>query len=204
MKIITIPLFSLCLSIMCGSNPLNGGKASSTNLDQVRQTAMMDFSKTKLFKEDSVFDVTLYDTLHRMEPQRIDERNIKMVVGKPYPEIVAVEIIGCRSKFFLDTTERVELQNKTIPSRVFEKNGKLFVWWDKHCLLTDTTLKVLNKFHLLERGEKSDRYKVLSHYTDDLKKGAGYYFCRNNLLNYKRVITNVALGYYDPPSIRCK
>ena len=202
MKIIFISL--VCLSIICNRIPLNAGNASKGSDDQIRQIAIQDFSKTKLFKMDSIFDVTLYDTVHKVEQQRIDEHNVKSVIGKVYHAIIAVNIVATPFKFLFDTTAKMEVQNGGIPTRVFEKDGRLFLWRDRHYPLSDSTLKVLNKFHLVERGTKKDLNKFLIFGIDDAKRGADYYFCRNNLSNYKRVITNKAIGYYDPTNITCK
>ena len=38
---------------------------------------------------------------------------------------------------------------------------------------------------------------------NDAQKGASYYFCRNDLSKYKRVVTNIATGYYRPPKLKC-
>jgi hypothetical protein len=139
-----------------------------------------------------------------VENQRIDSINIKSVRGKAYPEIIAVNIVSTPFKFLFDTTARMDMQNRVIPTRVIEKDGRLFIWNDDHYTLTDSTLKILNKFHLVERGTKRDLDRFLIFGTDDSKRGATYYFCRSNLSVYKRVITNVAIGYYNPPHITCK
>ena len=39
---------------------------------------------------------------------------------------------------------------------------------------------------------------------NDAAKAAHYYFCRDNISNYKRVVTHVATGYYKPPKLKCK
>lgn len=205
MKIIGLmPLISLCIFIIFHNASVNIANIRTDTLDQARQTAMLDFSKTKLFKLDSVFDVTSYDTLHRIAEQPIGPGKFKGVIVKTYADVIAVDITAIPFRWLLDTTERIDIQNRTIPSRVYEKDGRLFLWWDKHSPLTDSTLKILNKFHLVERGTKKDINKFLDFGTDDTKQGADYYFCRNNLSVYKRVITNKAIGYYDPPNIMCK
>jgi hypothetical protein len=204
MKSIYIPLFSLYLSIILyGGSLLNAGSTSIGSYEQIRLTAIQDFSKTKLFKRDSVFYVTTYDTLHMVENQRIDSINIKSVKGKAFPEIIAVDICATTFRYLFDTTARMDNQNRIIPTRVIEKDGRLFLWRDRNYTLTDSTLKILNKFHLVERGTKRDLNRFLIFGIDDSKRAADYYFCRSNLSGYKRVITNIAIGYYEPPNLRC-
>jgi hypothetical protein len=204
MKLICIiPLVSFWLFIIFQNASVNIANTPTDTLKQARQTAMLDFSKTKLFKMDSVFDVTSYDTLYRIAEQPIGPGKFKGVIVKTYADIIAVNIIATPFRWLLDTMERIDIQNKRIPSRAFEKDGRLFLWWDKRFPLTDSTLNILNKFHLIERGSKSDYSRFLGLGFNDSKRGADYYFCRSNLSVYKRVVTNKGTGYYDPPEIDC-
>ena len=51
---------------------------------------------------------------------------------------------------------------------------------------------------MMERGALPDNP------INDAAKAADYYFCRNDVSNYKRVVTHVATGYYEPPKLKCK
>ncbi|MEO6630363.1 MAG: hypothetical protein ABIN13_01535 [Mucilaginibacter sp.] len=88
-----------------------------------------------------------------------------------------------------------------IPSRFIEQNEKLFIWRDEHFQLTDGTINILDKYHLIRRGGPGD---WISGGGDESKKGADYYFCRSNLTVYKKKITNRAIGCYEPPNVNCK
>lgn len=203
MKFNYLLVFGLYLLIISCSAPLKTTNTTVGIYDQARQIAIEDFSKTRLFRADTVFYVTLYDTLHRIDSKRIDEHHYKAVIGKAYPDIVAVDIFGGAMKYVIDTTVSLDKQSKAIPTRVTEKNGKLFIWRSNGYPLTDSAIKILTKYHLIIRGNKGDLYKFLDSVTDDAKKSGQYYFCRNNLSIYKRVITNIAIGNYDPPDVSC-
>jgi hypothetical protein len=120
--------------------------------------------------------------------------------GQAYPNIIAVNIFGVQTKYFLDTTANLKHQ-KGIPSRFIEQNGKLFIWYDERFHLTDSTINILEKYNRIRRGGP---YDWISTGGDDSKKGADYYFCRRNLTVYKKKITNRAIGYYEPPTVNCK
>jgi len=203
MKIILVPIFYLCLSSLYNINSLNEEKVKTISRDKVIQTAIKDFSKTKLFRKDTIFYVTFFDTVHRIGNHRIGRRNA-YIVEKDFTELVVVDIRASQFRYLLDTTATIDNQNKGIPSRVIEKDGKLFLWRDKHYPVTDSTLKVLDKFHLLVRGTSSDIEKFLTFDSDDSQLSAAYYFCRNNLSICKKVISSKAVGFYDPPKLRCK
>lgn len=198
-------LFTVLLSF--AYSPANAQDHQTQSLEiqghgRVIQTAIRDFSKTKLFRKDSVFIIELYDTLYHVAYDTISKNNYKSKRGRAYPNIIAVDILGWPYKHFLDTT--IDLYNqKEIPSRFVEQNGKLFIWRDKHYQLTGSTIKMLDKYHLIGRGGHDDWYKFIPG-TDDAKQGAQYYFCRSDLSVYKKKITSIAIGYYDPPNITCK
>lgn len=201
--IILIVLLSFLCSVVSAQLHQSQSEASQLQAyDQARAMAIQDFSKTKLYKMDSVFFVTPYDTLYRVAYDTISKNNYKSKRGKAYPNIIAVAILGYPYKYFLDTTVTLSSQ-KGIPLCFIEQNGKLFIWWDKHCKLTDSTIKMLDKYGLIGRGGPNDLYKFIPG-TDDAKQAAQYYFCRNNLAVYRRKITSIAIGYYDPPKVKCK
>jgi len=197
-------IFTIVLIFACCSIKAQLSQAKASNIkesDHAIPIAIRDFSKTKLFKKDSVFWVTLYDTLHHAAVDTISKNSYAYRRGQAYPNIVAVDIIGWPDKLFLDTT--VDLSNqKGIPSRFIELNGKLFIWWDKHYKLTDSAIEMLDKYHIIGRGGHNDWYKFMPG-TDDAKQSAQYYFCKSNLSVYKKKITIIAIGHYDPPNLNC-
>jgi len=201
--ILIVLLSLLCSAVRAQSQPSQSQVAELQEYDQARVIAIKDFSKTKLYKMDSVFYVNLYDTLYRVAYDTISKNNYVSRRGQAYPDIIAVDILGENNKYFLDTTVNLNHQ-KGIPSRFIEQNGRLFIWRDKHFQLTDSTIRVLDKYHCIGRGGPRDGVYFLFQGVDDSKKAAQYYFCRSNLTVYKRKITNMATGYYEPPNVKCK
>jgi hypothetical protein len=203
MYITRILFYSWSLLFICNIVPHSLKRLQIENLDQVRETAVQDFSRTTLCERDSVFLISFYDTVHRMKLEKIKEHYYKWVDGKVYPGVIAVDIGAYPNKFFLDTTVNVSRQNKTIPSRCIEMKGKLFFWYDKYYPLSINTINLLDKYHHLMRGatRNADDYTFV---IDESIQSTAYYFCRSNLDIYKKIITNKAIGYYDLPNIGCK
>jgi hypothetical protein len=202
MKVLLILFCACCLLFTGGMIPGNDGNDKAELHDQVRQIAIKDFSKTKLYRMDSVFHVSVYDTVHREVLQKINENHYKWVPGKAYNDIIAVDILGSRNKIFLDTSINISTQT-AVQSRYIEQNGKLFIWWDSKNLLTNSTVQIMDKYHLIQRGKGND-WMLVGNEIDESKQGVTYYFCRNNLSVYKKVITSRATGSYEPPKINCK
>ena len=172
------------------------------NLDDAVQNAILDFSNTtSLFKNDSVFSVWPQDTLYRMVLNKDKEDNYKFIEGEHYKEIIAVGITANYDKILITDNTSIGVIGK-LPSQYLEKDGKLFYWWDNNKPLTQEILDVLSKYGLLQDDE-GGWVKFPDATINDLQKGAHYYFCRNDLTNYKKVITNKGIGYYDMPKINC-
>ena len=169
---------------------------------EVIQNAILDFSNNgKLYKKDSVFIVSYLDTVHKMALKKLDDRNYSWNKGEAYKDIVAVNIIVSYDQFLL--TEDVKVGSKgVLPSRYIEKDDKLFFWWDDDYPLNEKTLDVFHKYNLLQ-DDKGGTIKYLDFTIDDAQKGADYYFCKNDLTKYKKVITNIGIGYYDAPDLKC-
>ena len=89
-----------------------------------------------------------------------------------------------------------------LPSRYVIVKGKLFFWQDDNYPLTEETLSVFKRYNILT--EVMERGMLPDFIINDAAKAAHYYFCRDNISNYKRVVTHVATGYYKPPKLKCK
>ncbi len=201
-KTITISLSTFLLLLGCSSI-----KKSATligvNLQEVAiNMAIRDFStKCNLFKKDSVFSVNFEDSvfykatlIQADKGKNKDGRTHQWKRGNLIDGIVSVEI-GSNNDYQLYYSE--ETKSK-LPTRYVIKNGKLFYWWDKNCTVTEEIIAVLWRYNMLQT------YSIIPDFSsDDSQRGADYYFCKNDLSKYKRVVTNIGLGYYKPPKLKC-
>jgi hypothetical protein len=89
-----------------------------------------------------------------------------------------------------------------LPSRFIEIDAKLFYLYDEDYSLTEETLEVLRKYGRLRDDPDGTLY--LDNPTNDSKKGMHYYFCKQDLANYKKVKSAIGIGYYEPPKLKCK
>jgi len=180
--------------------------------------AILDFSKKcNLFRKDNIFEISFDDSVFHKTVGlfKIDDRTFAWKRGALYTGIIAVGISGHRiceeceelglkfqDRYFYTEETTVGSKGK-LPSRYIEKNGKLFYWWDKDYPLTEDMLAVLWKYDLL--FDNTNEFLTFPQFsTNDKQKGAHYYFCKNDLSIFKKVVTNRAIGFYDPPEIKCK
>ena len=162
--------------------------------------AITDFADNcRLFKQDSIFYVYVEDTSRYVTLQR-DQGTLKWVCDSVYTNILVVEILGEKDKIGYYPNAVVGSKGK-LPSRYVIVKGKLFYWWDRDYPLTEEMLSVLKKYNVLT--DMIYDGMLPEFLIDDAQKGAHYYFCRNNLSKYKRVVTNIATGYYRPPKLNC-
>jgi hypothetical protein len=170
----------------------------SENLQETAiHNAILDFSTNcNLFKKDSVFYVSFSDSVfHEAILIRVDERTSRWKRGTLYDGIVSVGISADNDYQYYYSKETKD----KLPSRYVIKNGKLFYWSDDNYLVTEEMIAILWKYNLLQTD-----FLIPDFSTDDSQKGVDYYFCKKDLSKYKRVITNIAIGYYKPPKLKCK
>ena len=122
--------------------------------------------------------------------------------GSLYRGLVSVEIPASPEYKFLITSNTKVGCKGHLPSRYIIKDGKLFYWFDDSYPLTQGMLDLLWKYNLLQ-DDDGGLIIFLDNPINDSKKGADYYFCKNDLSKYKRVVTNIGLGYYKPPKLKC-
>jgi len=175
--ILSIPIFILLDS--CVSYKANLIQIGDKN-DAI-MNAIIDFSNTSsLYKRSTVFLVNTTNLNEDLFAISIGSNNIKIL-------LTADTKIGSKGR---------------VPSRYFEKEGKLFIWSDENYPLKKDALAVFLKFKLIQSNE-GGLIIFPDHVLDDSQKGVDYYFCKNNLLNYKKVTTNIGIGWYDMPKLNC-
>gem|GEM_PF-726671 len=141
------------------------------------KNAVIDFSNSSsLYKENNSFSVRIKDV---------------------EPEIIGVSILGNVNKFII--TE--DGKTSRLPNQYIEYKGKLFYWYDEKSASNDNITSKLNEYNLIDSVKSIAMAKII---IDDGKKGMDYYFCKGNLLKYKKIKTNHAMGNYDPPEVDCK
>lgn len=105
-----------------------------------------------------------------------------------------------------------KVPNRNFPNRFEVRKNKLFVWKDSITPLRKDILEVMDQFGVLdstdvkwELGLLPKNYEDSRLITiDDRLKGVHYFLCKKNPGKYKKVVTDIAVGYYNPPKIKCK
>ncbi len=179
--------------------------------DDPIEIAITDFLKTRLSKNYSVFSVFIYE---RGEYDRYEINDNLIVISilpikNSFPDYTPfyVNALGREvipREYYITLTDT--LGSKRLPTRHIIQKGKLFYWHDSEYGLTQEMVDAFINFNIAEKVNISDPYLLLGleGYIDDAMKGADYYLCKNDLRHYKRVITNIATGWYKPPTVRCR
>ncbi len=173
-------IISIFLLGSCSS--LKDVMVAEGNWNDAIKNAIYDFSHSGVKnKEDSVFYVYA--------------KNIN-------PEVLGINIIGTYDKVLVSTEDGITFSYDGFPTGYFEYESKLFYWHDSTRTITKDLISVFTKYNLIDT-------MIVNAYIpestiDHSKKGIDYYFCKDNLIRYKKVKTNKALGYYDPPKLNCE
>lgn len=199
MRNIFLIIIISCLLSGCKSSIVIPQKETYQTEDFIN-VAISDFvSKCSLFKKDSVFKVSVEDTLVKLSFQSEQSR---WVLDTVYQNVLVVEILGLMDTKEWYFSDAVIGSKGERPSRYAIVKGKLFFWEDDDYPLTEEILSVFKRYNILT--EMMERGALPDNPINDAAKAADYYFCRNDVSNYKRVVTHVATGYYEPPKLKCK
>ena len=168
------------------------GMVTEGNKNDAILNAILDFTHSeKLLKQDSVFFIYAEDPLYSYKRLYDGKYSYQWVPDIPYENIIKVSISGDSENTYIEKKELSEYDR--IPSRYFIFKEKLFLWYDENQPLTQELIDALKQFNLL----KNDDEAVLV--IDHSKKTAQYYFCKNNLTQYKRKISNIT----SIPRLKC-
>ncbi len=164
--------------------------------DNAIEIAIEDYLKCRLSKPYNAFLVWI-DGISEYAPYKIDD------------DLIFIDISPAFYKVYITPVDT--LGSTRVPTRHTIKNGKLFYWHDPDYGLTEEMVDIFHQFNVADsirleeiftrQDERTDSYYQVKNHS---KRGAHYYFCKNNPSNYKRVITNIATGWYKPPTIRCR
>ena len=145
------------------------------------ENAIIDFLGCKLSQDHNVFFVRFEDIREDIISFTISSSDYKIY-------ITPIDTIG----------------STRLPIKYIVKEKKLFYWYDSDYSLTKETINALSQFNVFDFVDHTDLVALLGGYIDEKAKGAHYYFCKNDLANYKRIMTNRAMGLYNPPKLKCK
>jgi hypothetical protein len=182
-KLIQFITIIVVLILSDGCVSVKKGLVQKGGIDNAIQNAILDFSNTaKLYKKNNVFSVSVLEVANE--------------------DLMVVRIGKNSMKLLLTAKAKVGSLDSKLPTRFIEKEGKLFFWWDNEYPLTKEALDVYEKYNLLQDDE-GGVITVPEFTVNDAQKAAHYYFCKDDLTKYKKVITNKGVGYYEPPKLNC-
>lgn len=99
----------------------------------------------------------------------------------------------------------------TFPTKYVEYNNKLFLWHDSLIPLSREVIDVIYSYGILDSISIKRNLGLLPEDFEDTRmvrtdhslKGVDYYICKGNISKYKKVKTNIGIGYYTPPKLDC-
>jgi hypothetical protein len=191
-------LLAIILAIVLCSATYPPVMQRTPTLDTTMETAIEDYLRCRLSKPFNVFTVYI-DEISEYAPNKIND------------EVTVIGISPALRKVYITPVDTVG--SIRVPTRHIVKDGKLFYWHDPDYGLTEEMVRVFYQFNIADSIGLEDLFATQDERTDDYyihsrvnKKGkaADYYFCKDDPNNYKRVITNIATGWYKPPKLRCK
>jgi hypothetical protein len=158
--------------------------ATKGNQNDAVHNAIIDFlnSGGTSLKRDNVFSVGIED------------------IGDT---IIGVSIFGDVNKLVPTSKNKIGTSQPGFPTRYFEREGKLFYWYDPDHPITTDLIAILSMYKHIDSLNVNGFVGIPSQTIDESKKATDYFFCKCDLQKYKRIRTSIAMGYYKPPELEC-
>lgn len=185
MKISKTIFLSMCFFLLgsCAVNKWQNTLIQKGNMNDAVNNAITDFVHTsKWSKKDSIFTVTITD---------INEENVNVTIA------IADDDVYPNSK------NKVGTYDHTFPTRYIVKNGKLFYWNDTTQFITQDIISILEKYNHIDY-RWSELPEIIGGVHNDGAEGVVYYFCKNDLTNYKKSGVSNIRKHYKTPILKCK
>jgi hypothetical protein len=175
-------IFALVILGSCAS--LNVEMTDKGDLNTAIHNAITDFLPSA--KRDKA------DRIYYVSPKSVNQ------------DLFGVSLEATNDKVVVITEDRVNFDYRALPTGYVDRDGKLFYWRDstKRTTVSDEMILTLRKYNILDTVVVGAIIpeSTITHG----KKQTHYYFCKSNLLKYKRVRTSIAMGYYTPPTVNCE
>ncbi len=101
--------------------------------------------------------------------------------------IIGVSILGDINKIYL----LHDIPQSRVPEQYFEYDKKLFYWYDDKKIKNPNIIKKLSEYKVI--NNVTSITEDMGFIRDEDKDGVNYFFCRENLLIYKKEKTSIAL-----------
>lgn len=180
-QIINMKKYLLIFSLILLGQSCSGWKKEMTqkgNIENAIKNAILDFCHTSnLAKKDKTFYIYFkdYET-----------------------KAIGVSITGNINKIYVLHGS----PQSRVPDQYIEYDNKLFYWYDNKTGKSLDIVKKLSEYKVIDSIKVST--EDMGNIRDDAKKGANYYFCRDNLLVYKKEETPTAMPREIKIDLNCK
>lgn len=149
--------------------------------------------------QNAAIQNAIYDFLHSGKAS--NDTVYAVYVKNISNHVLGVSISADPNTLLVITEDSIDYSYRGFPTRYLEHQGKLFYWDDSTSSVTNDLIATFTRYNRVDTMVMNVFIpeRIISHG----KKGFDYYFCKDNLLKYKKVHTTIALGRYDPPKLKC-
>ncbi|MDR1553979.1 MAG: hypothetical protein LBS69_11055 [Prevotellaceae bacterium] len=173
---------------------------SSGDINDAINNIITDFLHTsKLNKKDTIF--TFY--ISEYEDVVYNPENNEVVYIPKKEETFIISIGRADNKIYPREENKVGTYDEIFPTRYTIRDGKLFYWSDTTQVITQEIISVLDKYNHIDFDWHKE-YDVPPFVINDGAEGLVYYFCKNDLKNYKKKKSDNIRRHYRTPKLNCK
>jgi len=194
-------MYLLAILILLGSCATwKGTLVSRGNFNDAVNNAITDFlHTTKLSKKDTMFCVYFPE----YENVIYNRENNEVVYLPKNEDIFIISVGGADNKIYPREENKVGTYDEIFPTRYTIRDGKLFYWSDTTQVITQEIISVLEKYNHIDFDWRKE-YDFPPLVINDGAEGIVYYFCKNDLTNYKKKKADNIRRHYRTPKLKCK
>ncbi len=149
--------------------------------------------------QNAAIQNAIYDFLHSGKASK--DTVYAVYVKNTSNHVLGVSISADPNTLLVITEDSIDYSYRGFPTRYLEHQGKLFYWDDSTSSVTNDLIATFTRYNRVDTMVMNAFIpeRIIRHG----KKGFDYYFCKDNLLKYKKVHTTTGLGRYVPPKLKC-
>jgi len=193
-------LFFLIITLLLNNcSTWKGSIVSSGSINEAVNNAITDFLTTKLSKKGTIFGVLISDYVG----VKYNQENNTVIYIPKNDYIFIISVGKSDNKIYPREENKIGTYDNVFPTMYTIRDEKLFYWSDSTQVISKEIISVLEKYNHID-FEWHKEYDLPPLIINDGGEGIVYYFCKNDLSNYKKKRADTLRRHYRTPKLKCK
>lgn len=145
----------------------------------------------------------IFDFTHQFSNEYKKYKVFSVSIENINESLLGISILGTNNKLLPSKENIIGSNRPYFPTRYIIQDEKLFYWYDSTSFVNKELVNTLNKYNCIDSININGFVGLPESTIDERKKSTDYYFCKCDLLKYRKILTHKAMGSYNPPKLKC-